>query len=132
MLNRAAWLGKGERPTVAVIEPVKSEPVEIDPAKIEPPPPEPAPQIEAQNYQHTAEPPAAPIIEAKPEEKPNPQLKKKMQSHCQLLSCSADHRGTRAGFFFSRRSADSERTIRADSAAAGSARSRVAGDRCAG
>jgi hypothetical protein len=41
MLNRAAWLGKGERPAVTLIDPVKIEPV-----KIEPPPPEPAPQIE--------------------------------------------------------------------------------------
>ena len=47
MLNRAAWLGKGERPTVAVIEPVKSESVKIEPVKIEPPPPEPAlPEME--------------------------------------------------------------------------------------
>jgi len=61
MLNRAAWLGKGERPNVAVIEPVKSESVKIEPVKIESPPPEPAPQIEAQ----TAEPPAEPIIEEK-------------------------------------------------------------------
>ena len=50
MLNRAAWLGKGERPTVAVIEPVKTEP-----AKIEPLPPEPAPQIAMQTHQPTAE-----------------------------------------------------------------------------
>ena len=44
MLNRAAWLGKGERPTVIVIEPVKSEPAKIEPVKIEPPPAEPTPQ----------------------------------------------------------------------------------------
>ena len=43
MLNSAAWLGKGKRPAVTVIEPVKAEAV-----KIEPPPPEPAPQIETQ------------------------------------------------------------------------------------
>ena len=55
-LNRAAWLGKGERPTVAVIELAKIEP------------PEPAPQkIEAQ--------PPAPIIEEEPEEKTNPTAK---------------------------------------------------------
>jgi DNA primase len=60
MLNRAAWLGKGERPTVAVIEPVKSAPV-----KVEPRPPEPAPQIEA--HQPISEPPAATIIEEKSE-----------------------------------------------------------------
>ncbi len=67
MLNRAAWLGKGERPTVAVIEPVKAEPVKIEPVKIEPPP-EPAPQSEAHTYQQqTAESPAAPVIEEKTE-----------------------------------------------------------------
>ena len=71
MLNRAVWLGKGERPTVAVIDPVKIEPVNI-----EPPPPEPAPQIEAQTHQQqTAEPPAAPIIEEKSEEKTEPAAK---------------------------------------------------------
>jgi DNA primase catalytic core len=70
MLNRAAWLGKGERPTVAVIEPVKIEPV-----KIEPPPPEPAPQIEAQTHQPTVETPAAPIIEEKSEDKTEPAAK---------------------------------------------------------
>ncbi len=75
MLNRAAWLGKGERPTVAVIEPVKIDPVKIEPVKIEPPPPEPAPQVEAQTHQPTAEPPAAPIIEEKPEEKTEPAAK---------------------------------------------------------
>jgi len=76
MLNRAAWLGKSERPTVAVIEPVKIDPVKIEPVKIEPPPPEPAPQIEAQTHQQqTAEPPAASIIEEKPEEKPEPAAK---------------------------------------------------------
>jgi DNA primase len=60
MLNRAAWLGKGERPTVAVIEPAKTEPV-----KIEPPPL--ALQIETQNHQQTAEQHTAPIIEEKSE-----------------------------------------------------------------
>jgi DNA primase catalytic core len=76
MLNRAAWLGKGERPTVAVIDPVKAEPVKIEPVKIEPAPPEPAPQIEAQTHQQqTAEPPAAPIIEEKSEEKTEPAAK---------------------------------------------------------
>src|SRR5208283_300140 len=70
MLTRAAWLGKGERPTVAMIEPVKTEPV-----KIEPPPPEPAPEIEAQPHQPIAEPPAAPIIEEKSEEKTEPAAK---------------------------------------------------------
>ena len=69
MLNRAAWLGKGERPTVAVIEPVKTEPAKIEPVKIEPPPPEPEPQIEAQTQQPNVETPAAPIIEEKSEEK---------------------------------------------------------------
>jgi len=59
MLNRAAWLGKGERPAVPVIEPVKSEPL-----KIEPPPPEPAPQSETQTDQQISEP-AATIIEEK-------------------------------------------------------------------
>ena len=62
MLNRAAWLGKGERPTAAVIEPVKAEAV-----KIEPRPPEPASQIEAQTHQQNVETPAAPIIEEKTE-----------------------------------------------------------------
>jgi DNA primase len=70
MLNRAAWLGKGERPNVAVIEPVKSEPV-----KVEPPPLEPAPQIEAQTQQQNVETPAAPIIEEKAEEKIEPAAK---------------------------------------------------------
>jgi DNA primase catalytic core len=75
MLNRAAWLGKGERPTVAVIEPVKAEPVKIEPVKIEPPP-EPAPQSEAHTHQQqTAEPPAAPIIEEKSEEETEPAAK---------------------------------------------------------
>jgi DNA primase catalytic core len=76
MLNRAAWLGKGERPAVTLIEPVKAEPAKIEPVKIEPPPPEPAPQIEAQTHQQqTAEPPAAPIIEEKSEEKTEPAAK---------------------------------------------------------
>ncbi len=76
MLNRAAWLGKGERPAVTLIEPVKAEPAKIEPVKIEPPPPEPAPQIEAQTHQQqTAEPRAAPIIEEKSEEKTEPAAK---------------------------------------------------------
>jgi len=65
MLNRAAWLGKGERPTVIVIEPVKSEPAKIEPVKIEPPPAEPTPQIAAESQQQTDEPPAAAIPEEK-------------------------------------------------------------------
>jgi DNA primase catalytic core len=81
MLNRAAWLGKGERPAVTLIEPVKAEP-----AKIEPPPPEPAAQIEAQTHQQqTAEPPAAPIIEEKPEEKIKPAAKE--ENAIQLPAC---------------------------------------------
>ena len=72
MLNRAAWLGKGERPAVTLIEPVKAEPAKIEPVRFEPAPPEPAPQIEAQTHQQTAEPPAAPIIEEKSEEKTEP------------------------------------------------------------
>ena len=63
MLNRAAWLGKGERPTVAVIEPVKSEPAKIELVKIEPPPAEPTPQLAAQSQQQIDEPPAAAIPE---------------------------------------------------------------------
>jgi DNA primase len=74
MLNRAAWLGKGGRPTVAVIEPVKSEPAKIEPVKIESPP-EPAPQIEAQTHQQTVETPAATIIEEQSEEKIEPAAK---------------------------------------------------------
>jgi len=85
MLNRAAWLGKGERPTVAVIEPVKAEAV-----KIEPPPPEPAPQIEAQRLSNQTSrlPPhrsSKKNQKKNQKTKPNPQLKKKMQSHCQPL-----------------------------------------------
>ncbi|HTW59554.1 MAG TPA: CHC2 zinc finger domain-containing protein [Terriglobales bacterium] len=74
MLNRAAWLGKGERPTVAVIEPVKAEPAKIEPVKVEPPP-EPAPQIEAQTHQQTVETLAAPILGEKSEEKNEPAAK---------------------------------------------------------
>src|SRR5208337_4991756 len=56
MLNRAVWLGKGGRSTVAVIEP----------AEIEPPPPEP--QIEEQRQEPIAGPPATPVIEEQSEE----------------------------------------------------------------
>jgi DNA primase len=58
MLNRAVWLGKGERSIVAVIEPVEIEPL---------PPPEPEPQIEEQ-HQPIAEPPATPVIEEQSKE----------------------------------------------------------------
>jgi DNA primase catalytic core len=59
MLNRAVWLGKGGRSTVAVIEPAEIEP---------PPPPEPEPQIEEQHQEQIAEPPATPFIEEQTEE----------------------------------------------------------------
>jgi len=76
MLNRAVWLGKGERSIVAVIEPVEIEPL---------PPPEPEPQIEEQ-HQPIAEPPATPVIEEQSEEiteeKINFTAKEKMHSHC--------------------------------------------------
>ena len=67
-LNRAAWLGKGERSTVAVIEPTESEPVQAEPAKvelveIEPPPPEP--EIEEQAPPQNDEPFTAPVVEEK-------------------------------------------------------------------
>jgi len=64
MLNRAAWLGKGARPVVAVIEPVKIElkvieqPAAETPEQIETPQPEL--QIEEQeSHQQQEEPPAA-------------------------------------------------------------------------
>ncbi|MGA7080679.1 MAG: CHC2 zinc finger domain-containing protein [Terriglobales bacterium] len=60
MLNRAAWLGKGERPTVAVIEPVKIEP-QLAATK-----PEPRAEITSEGE------PAAPI----PAEETNPAAKK--------------------------------------------------------
>ena len=74
MLNRAVWLGKGERSTVTVIEPSESEPVQTEsvnsePAEIEPPPPEP--QIEEQHQEQTAEPPATPAVAEIAEEKTN-------------------------------------------------------------
>ena len=64
MLNRAAWLGKSERPSVAVIEPVKAEPVKIEP------PAEPEPQIavakpEPQAEIESEEKSAAPLSEEK-------------------------------------------------------------------
>jgi DNA primase len=42
-LNRAVWLGKGERPSVVVIESAKAESVSSESVEIEPPP---EPQIE--------------------------------------------------------------------------------------
>jgi DNA primase catalytic core len=69
-LNRAVWLGKGERSSVAVIEP-ESDPVKAEPVEIEPPPPEPEPQIEEQHQEQTAEPPAMPAVEEHTEEKTN-------------------------------------------------------------
>ncbi|MFZ0770205.1 MAG: CHC2 zinc finger domain-containing protein [Candidatus Sulfotelmatobacter sp.] len=67
-LNRAVWLGKGERSTVAVIEPTESEPVQAEPTKvelmeIEPPPSEP--QIEEQAPPQNDEPSTAPVVEEK-------------------------------------------------------------------
>jgi DNA primase catalytic core len=72
-LNRAAWLGKGERSTVAVIEPTESEPVQAEPAKVEPDEiaPRPAPQIEEQQQEPIAEPPATPAVAEIAEEKTN-------------------------------------------------------------
>jgi len=71
-LNRAVWLGKGERLSVAVIEtesdPVKAEPAKVEPVEIEPPP---EPQIEEQHQEQTAEPPAMPAVEEHTEEKTN-------------------------------------------------------------
>jgi DNA primase len=55
LLTSAAWLGKGQRPTVTVIEPVRTEP-----AKIEPPP---EPQSEAQTPEPTTETPATILSE---------------------------------------------------------------------
>jgi len=73
MLNRAAWLGKGTQPTVAVIEPVRvQEPAAAhmeEPPQMEPPV-EPEPQIE-QQVNKTDGLPAAPI----PEEKIEPAAK---------------------------------------------------------
>jgi DNA primase catalytic core len=81
-LNRAVWLGKGERPAVAVIEPAESEPekaesMSSEPVEIEPPPSEPAPQIEEQQQEQIAEPPATPAVEEIAEEKTNPTAKEK-------------------------------------------------------
>ncbi len=71
LLNRAAWLGKGERPGVAVMEPVKIEPpaeTEIETApQIAALEPEPRAEIES------AEKSAAPL----PAEKPKPAAKEK-------------------------------------------------------
>ncbi len=67
MLNRAAWLGKGERPGVAVIEPVKTEPVKIEPpAEAEPQiaAPEPEPRAEIESEEISAAP--LPAEEIKP------------------------------------------------------------------
>ncbi|MFZ0772375.1 MAG: CHC2 zinc finger domain-containing protein [Candidatus Sulfotelmatobacter sp.] len=68
MLNRAAWLGKGERPAVPVIEPVK-EPMRIEPVQMETvesePQPEPEPQIEAQVQEQIEEPESALVVEEK-------------------------------------------------------------------
>ena len=69
-LNRAVWLGKGERLSVAVIEPMVIESVQ-EPVKIDPPPPEPAAQIEEQHQEPIAEPSATPAVEEIAEEKTN-------------------------------------------------------------
>ena len=64
MLNRAAWLGKSERPSVVVIEPVKTEPVKIEPQIAAT---KPEPQAEMTSEEKSA----API----PEEKTKPAAK---------------------------------------------------------
>ncbi|HVR26749.1 MAG TPA: CHC2 zinc finger domain-containing protein [Candidatus Polarisedimenticolia bacterium] len=69
-LNRAVWLGKGERPSVVVIESAKAESVSSESVEIEPPP-EPEPQIEEQQQEPIAEPTATPAVAEIAEEKTN-------------------------------------------------------------
>jgi DNA primase catalytic core len=82
MLNRAAWMGKGAQPTVAVIEPVKIERPAAQAPEI--------PQIEEQHQEENAEPPVAPIIEEKPAEKTKPTAKEEKALSLPLLPPSTE------------------------------------------
>ncbi len=100
MLNRAVWLGKGERSTVAMIEP----------AEIEPLPPELEPQIEEQHQEPIAEPPATPVIEEQSEETTDDKINLTAKRRkCTRTATRAACCGAGESFFFSCRAGRRQR-----------------------